>query len=186
MHTTRRAITLAETVVSTLLISFVLVSTLQLVAPISRSGTHHANRLVAANLANELSEEIATKYWTSPILMDPDSMGPGIDETRTTYDDIDDFHGWSSSPPSLSSGASNNALAGWTRSVKVVHVLVDDPTAESAMSTGLKRVTVTITKDGTQLAQIITLHSQAADTLGFIVPAQTGGLVVADAPVEVK
>lgn len=171
---TRHGITIAETVISMLLISFVLVSTIQLVAPIARSGSVTANRIVATNLANELSEEIATKYWTSPILNDPESMGAAAGETRATYDDIDDYHGWSSSPPSLSSGASNFALTGWTRSVKVVHVLVDDPTTESASSTGLKRVTVTVSKDGTVLATQSTLHSQAADQLGFVVSA-TGG-----------
>jgi MSHA pilin protein MshD len=168
---TRHGITIAETVISMLLISFVLVSTLSIIAPISRSGTVHANKLVATNLASELAEEISTKFWTSPILDDPDSIGPGAGEVRSTFDDIDDYNGFSSSPPSLSSGSTNFALTGWSRSVKVTHVQVSDPSIESPTYTGLKKVIITVTKDGTALATHTSLHSHAADQVGFIVVA---------------
>jgi len=173
-YQSRRAITLVETVVSTLLIGFVLVSTLQIVGPMINSSTIHTDRLVAANLANELTEEIATKFWTSPILNDPESMGPGAGETRPTYDDIDDYDGWSSSPPKLSNGATNFALTGWTRSVEVNHVLLNSPSTSSANSTGLKKVVVRVYKDGILHADIRSLHSQAGDKLGFVLQAQGG------------
>ena len=168
--TWRRGISMAETIVSTLLVGFVLVSTLQIVGPMVQSGAVHADRLVAANLANELAEEIATKVWTSPILIDPNSMGPGAGESRATFDDVDDYDGWSSSPPKLSSAQSNIFLSGWTRSVSVVHVQMNDAQTKSATYTGLKRVTVTVSKNGVILAQIHSLHSLAADTFGFVVP----------------
>lgn len=166
----RRGISMAETVISTLIIGFVLVATLQIVGPIVRSTSVHADRLVAVNLANELTEEIAMKAWTSPILNDPDSMGPGGGETRSTFDDVDDFHGWSSSPPKLSSEQSNLFLDGWTRSVKVAHVELSDAMTVSATYTGLKRVSVTVSKNGVTLAQVDSLHSMSADTIGFVVP----------------
>ena len=172
----RSAITLAETVVSIMLISFVLVSTLQIVGPIARSSTLQADRLVAANLANELAEEIATKLWTSPILNDPDSIGPGAGETRPTYDDIDDYDRWSSSPPMMSYGVSNTSLTGWTRSVRVMHVQIDDPSKTVATYSGLKKVVVNVHKDGVLLADIRSLHSHAADNLGFVLTSQTAGL----------
>ncbi len=170
-YTTRRAITLAETVVSTLIIGFVLVSTLQIVAPISRSGTHHANKLVATNLANELAEEIATKLFTDPDEDVPDFLGTDTGErpaVRADFDDVDDFQSWSSSPPVNSLNESYTNLSGWTRSVKIIHVLVADPTTESPTNTGLKQITITVSKDSTQLAQISILQSQTADLLGFI------------------
>lgn len=178
----RSGITIAETVISMLLISLVLVGTIQLVAPLARSSTVMADKLVAANLASELSEEIASKYWTSPLLFERDTIGAADGETRSTYDDIDDYHGWSSSPPTLSSGNANFALTGWTRSVKVTHVELGDAITESATATGLKRVTVTVQKDGRTLSQLSTLHSEAADFYGFIVPPGSGTFTV----VEVK
>lgn len=169
MHAARHAITLAETIVSTLIIGLVLVSTIQIVGPIIRSGTVMADKVVAANLANELSEEIATKVFTSPILVDVESMGPGAGETRSTFDDIDDYQGLNNTPPQLSDGTPLTHLAGWNRLVKVVHVSMADPAVESGTYTGLKRVTVTVSKNGVELASVITLHSHAADRVGFVI-----------------
>ena len=160
---------MAETILSTIIVGFVLVSTLQIVGPMVRSTSVHADRLIAANLANELTEEIGTLLWTNPGTDTPNSIGSEATETRTTFDDIDDFDSWSSSPPMLSTGQLNTRLTGWTRSVVVDHVLLSDATTTSGSYTGLKRVTVTVSKNGTKLAQTSSLHSQSADTLGFIV-----------------
>ncbi len=167
--TSRHGISMAETIISTMLIGFVLVSTLQIVGPMVQSTSLHTDRLLAANLANELTEEISTKFWTSPVLNDPESMGPGATETRATYDDVDDYHGWSASPPKMSTDQANIYLGGWTRSVTVEHVLVSNPLLTSGSSTGLKRVVVTVSKNGVTHATVISLHSASADTLGFIV-----------------
>ncbi|MBL4809769.1 MAG: type II secretion system protein [Phycisphaerales bacterium] len=174
----RQAITLAETVVSILLISFVLVSTLQIVGPISRSSSLQADRLVAANLANELAEEIATKLYVDDNATDPDDIGIDADDTvsnRTAFDDIDDYNEWTSSPPMMSFGTSNTSLTGWTRSVKVRHVLTNDPSTSSPTDTGLKKVVIRVRKDGVLLADIRSLHSHAADNLGFVLTSQTNG-----------
>ncbi len=168
-HTSRRGITMAETIVSTLLVGMVLVGTIQIVGPTVRSGTVMADKVVASNLARELSEEIGTKFFTSPLLDDVDSIGAAVGEDRSTYDDIDDFHGVTNSPPQNSAGIPMTHLSGWTRAVKVVHVDLGDPSVESGSYTGLKRVTVTVRKDGVQLAQIVSLHSHSADQLGFVI-----------------
>ena len=173
----QRGITMAETVVATLLIGFVLVSTLDIVGPMARSTTVHANRLVAANLANELTEEIATKLFTDPDLNSGNALGVDGSEratVRADFDDVDDYNGWTSSPPQLVSTQVSVLRNSWTRSVIVTHVLVSDATTVSISATGLKRITVTVSKNGTELAKIVSLHSQAADTIGFDAPG--GGI----------
>lgn len=176
-QTSRRGISMAETVISTMLIGFVLVSTLQIVGPMVQSTSLHADRLVAANLANELSEEIATKLFTDP---DDDSADAlGVDDAeraivRADFDDVDDYNGWNSSPPRLSSSQSNVFLGGWTRSVTVAHVLANDPSTDSGTNTGLKRITVVVAKNGVIHATVVTLHSESADSLGFIVDSGGG------------
>ena len=174
----RSAITLAETVVSILLISFVLVSTLQIVGPVSRSSSLQADRLVAANLANEIAEEITTKPFIDDNAASQDDIGIDADDTvfaRLNFDDIDDYDGWSSSPPKMSYGVTNSSLIGWTRTVSAKHVLVNDPNTASATYTGLKKITIRVYKDGVLLADIRSLHSHAADNLGFVVVSPTGG-----------
>lgn len=170
--TIRKGISMAETIVSTMIIGFVLVGTLQIVAPLVRSTRVHADRMIAANLANELSEEITTRRFTDPEVDAMDALGVDDAESpkvRSGFDDIDDYNAWSASPPISLGNGKIDSLAGWTRSVKVAHVALADATTGSATNTGLKRVTVTVSKNGVVLAQITTLHSQSADTLGFIV-----------------
>ncbi|MDF1808462.1 MAG: hypothetical protein P1U42_02070 [Phycisphaerales bacterium] len=161
---------MAETIVSTLIIGFVLVGTLQIIGPMIRSSTVHANKLIATNLANELMEEIITKKFTDPDEDAGDLLGVDTGEraeNRNDFDDIDDYQSWTSTPPKLSTNQTNTAIPGWTRSVKIVHVEISDPSVDSASATGLKKITVTVSKDGTQLASIVSLQSSSADSLGF-------------------
>ncbi len=174
-YSNRRAITLSETVIATMLISFVLVSTLQIVGPMVRSTSVHTDRLLASNLANEMLGEISTKLFVDPDSVNVDSLGVESNELavqRRYFDDIDDFDGIENTPPQLSNGASYTNLQGWTRSVIVQHVEVANPSSSSLTETGLKRVRVVVQKDGVTLASVNALHSEAADILGFIVPAQ--------------
>lgn len=165
----RHGITLAETVVSTLIVGLVLVSTIQIVGPIIRSGSVMADKAIAANLANELSEEIGSKLFQEPAAADVDSLGADFGETRSTYDDIDDYQGMTNTPPQLSDSTKLTNLANWSRVVRIDHVSVNDPSAQSAVYTGLKRVTVTVNKNGVELASIISLHAHAADQIGFVI-----------------
>tara|TARA_R110002111_G_scaffold103594_2_gene160505 strand:- start:1964 stop:2509 length:546 start_codon:yes stop_codon:yes gene_type:complete len=175
--TIRRGISMAETIISTILVGFVLVSTLQIVGPMVRSTSVHADRLVAASLAHELAEEIGTKWYTEPDLDSLDARGVDDGERaaqRTDFDDVDDYHTWTASPPKISSGQSNIFLGGWARSVDVIFVELSDVKTESKTDTGLKRVTVTVSKNGVVLATDTSLHSQSADDLGFIVTSGGG------------
>ena len=168
---------MAETVIATMLIGFVVVSTLDIVGPMVRSTTVHADRLLAANLANELTEEIATRRFTDPDVDSGNALGVDISEraaVRADFDDVDDYNGWTSSPPKLTGDIALSTLNGWTRSVIVEHVLVSDATTTSPSVTGLKRVTVIVSKNGTELARIVSLHSLAADSIGFDAPG--GGI----------
>lgn len=169
MITFRRGITMAETIVSTLLVGMVLVGTIQVVGPTVRSGTVMADKVIASNLARELSDEIATKYFKSTVEDDLDFIGTESGGSRRYFDDIDDYHGMSNTPPELSDESKLASLVGWTRTVKVSHADLNNPSVDSGTYTGLKRVTVTVQKDGVKLAEVVTLHSHSADQLGLIV-----------------
>ncbi len=159
---------MAETIVSTLLVGMVLVGTIQVVGPTVRSGTVMADKVIASNLARELSDEISTKLFKSGFTDDLDYIGKESGSSRQFLDDVDDYHGMSNSPPQLSNEKVLTQLVGWTRTVKVSHADLNNPSVDSGTYTGLKRVTVTVQKDGVTLAQVVTLHSHTADQLGLI------------------
>ena len=166
----RRAITLVETVLSTLIVSMVIVSTLQVVPPIVRSSALHAEKMVAANLARELAEEVGTKPFTDPT-DSSSSVGVNAGESaslRSDFDDVDDYHLWSASPPESSFEKMTN-IVGWERAVKVIYVQLDDPNVEVVGPTNLKLVTVTVSRNGVELASVQTLHTLSADRSGFLV-----------------
>jgi hypothetical protein len=67
-----------------------------------------------------------------------------IGATRSSFDDVDDYHNWSATPQDKD-GAELSDMDGWTRSVIVQYVLPTDLTSVSATDQGVKRITVTVT-----------------------------------------
>jgi len=162
----RRGISMAETVVATLLVGMVMVTTLQIVAPIVRSGTVMGDKMIATNLANEMIEEITTKLFTDPNVVDPDAIGINSGESassRPDFDDIDDYDGWSSIPPAVSDMTPMANMGEWNRAVSVDHVLVDDPSTTSLTNTGLKRIVVRVKRNGVLIYKAKSLQSSRAD-----------------------
>ena len=85
--------------------------------------------------------------------------GPKAATPRTGFDDVDDYDGWSSTPPQDRSGTVRSDLAGWTREVSVKWVKPADPTGVTASDEGVKRIIVTVKKDGVVLAQQFVLRT---------------------------
>lgn len=170
-------LSMVEVVLSTILVGFLIVSTMDIVGPMVRSNAHSSDKLVAYSLADELSKEIATHSYSDPDISGSPPLGVDASENagvRSTFDDIDDYTGWSSSPPKSSSNIVNTDLVGWRRRVLVEYVLINDPSTVSASDTGLKRVTVQVSKNSVNLATIVTYHSAQADSVGFEAPG--GGI----------
>lgn len=163
---------MVETVISSLLVGVVLVTTLQIVAPVVQSGTVMSDKLIASNLARELTDEIATRKFVDIEAVSFDLIGVDDGEdsaNRTHLDDVDDFDGWSASPPQLSDKTDLDTLGRWRRAVSVDHVLKSDAKTVSITYTGLKMVTVRVYKDSVLLAELSSLHAHAADQYGFVV-----------------
>ena len=71
---------------------------------------------------------------------------PGeADGTRTYFDDVDDYDGWSASPPQAKDGTVLKDYDGWTRKVEVVYATPSDPGISPVTDLGLKRISVTVT-----------------------------------------
>lgn len=144
----RSGITLVEVAVSTLLVGMLVVASLQSVANIGRTWTT-TNQLVDGQaLAQELIREILAQNYSDPTDPNAKTFGPESGEaTRASFNDIDDYFGWSESPVKNAAGTALTGYTGWTRSVLVQKI---DTTGYFAVSNntsdkGLRAVTVTVT-----------------------------------------
>jgi MSHA pilin protein MshD len=97
----------------------------------------------AVQLGSDLMDEILSKSFA-----DPD----GTEESaRQSFDDVDDYDGWTSSPPRDCTGSTLTVYGPFTRSATVVNVqgtALGAELASQAGSTDYKRITVRIDWEG--------------------------------------
>ncbi len=121
-HSSRRGLTLAEVVVSTFLVGILLTAALSSVGGALRSTAATATRSDASSLANMLLEEIVIMPYEDPNQTPSFGFESGesfASGTRTLADDVDDFNGFSQSPPKDRNGTPIPGYTGWTWTVAV-------------------------------------------------------------------
>ena len=139
-------LTLVEVVMSMLVVGIMLVAVLYTVGSVYKNYTVTQEQQHAFLLAEALMDEILqTRYE------DQDGtaiFGRELNESttsRTDFDDVDDYHGWTASPPQQHDGTVLNDSDGWTRQVAVAWANVSNPNITETNETTLKRITVTVT-----------------------------------------
>ncbi len=162
----RRGVTMMETVIGTLLVGGVLAGTLAVVGPTARATRLAGDAMIASYLATELLSEIELQAYEDPSGA-ARSLGPESGEangTRSGFDDVDDYHGWSA-PPQSAAGARTSGIGDeWNIAVEVVHVEPLAPNQASPTDTGVKRVTISVTKGGALLNEQSIVRTRAFDT----------------------
>ena len=157
---TRRALTMAEAVVCSLIVSVVLVASLTAVGASKRGLQITSDRARGALLAQELMAEILELPYTDP--QTPNGpIGPELGETRATFDDIDDYNGLDNSPPVNRAGTVLADSTGWRRTASVSWV---NPTLLSQLGlsdTGSKLITIKVYHDVTLVAQLSAVRTRA-------------------------
>lgn len=164
LQRTRQAFTLVEVVFSTLLVGTVLVSSLYTSLAMTRSYASISNNSRAVLLAERyLTEALQTSY------SDPVAATFGLEAgesgaTRSNFDDVDDYHGRTESPPTSKSGDLLPDYGNdWSVSVTVTSVSPINPRQGSQSETGLKRIGVSVTDPH---GVTITLYGLRASTGG--------------------
>lgn len=154
----RRGISLVEVTISMVIVSIMSLGVIQMTTVSARTRALSMERVRALTLANDLLAEIQTKHWA-----DPDSgvtsFGVRVDEyngkTRTAYNDVDDYDGWSQSPPREIHGDDIPGFDGWTRSVTVEYAAVSGNTVVTSGSFEPgKLITVTVLRNGRLIAEV--------------------------------
>ncbi|MBN2447259.1 MAG: PKD domain-containing protein [Phycisphaerae bacterium] len=184
----RRGLTLAEAVISIAIVGTMLVAALSTVGAAKLTEQRVGSRSRATQLAQDLMSEISAQryadadYGLGSFGLGGDEVGDG---SRSLWEDVDDYDGWSASPPQAKDGTEWTDLAGWKRSVQVDWVDPSDPTQVRSYETGAKRIVVTVEQDGVEITSLTGLRTCAAPQLGDTskasVPENNAPVAVAEA-----
>lgn len=161
----RGGLTLVEAMISIVVVAIMMTSAVGMLGSTVRTRKVQMGLMQAPALAAELMSEImAVRYY------DPDdttNWGRELGEstaTREAFDDLDDYDGYTSSPPKDKRGLVIPGCSGWTESVTVRKASLSDPMVTSGSATGLRRITVTITDDRGAVTTLVALRCKDRDS----------------------
>lgn len=159
---TSRAFSMIETTVCILIVGITLVAALNTLGA-SVSGQSKTNdRSVGQLLAQALMSEILQQAYVEPV--DTPAFGRESGESassRANYDDVDDYDGYTESPPQMKDGTILTEYAGWQRTVSVNWASGLDFRANSLIDSGLKRIVVTVSHNGVTAATTTAVRSDS-------------------------
>jgi prepilin-type N-terminal cleavage/methylation domain-containing protein len=145
----KSGLSLLEVMVSTVLVGVCLVAALRALGATLFTQTGMSDDAVAACLADDLLCEVLQKRYGDPSgAVEVQVDGDEVPQQKTSFDDVDDYHGWKENPPQDQSGQPITGLDNWTRGVRVELVEPAEPTKVSPSDQGLKRITVEVVKGG--------------------------------------
>lgn len=153
-----RGISLIEVTISMVIVSIMSVGMVQTLGIAANTRSLASDRIRGHHLAMDMLSEIRSKAWH-----DPDrpgtALGPDPGEfdgkTRLAYNDIDDYHNWTQSPPLLPNGDPVPGFAGWERSVTVQYATVSGSSiVVSGNPESGKLITVTVKRSGRRMAEV--------------------------------
>lgn len=161
-----RAFSMVEVIISVVIVGTMTVAALNTVGAAKLGNQKTTSRKSGALLAQGLMSEILLQDYEEPV--DTPGFGRESSESggdRTDYDDVDDYDGWSSSPPEYKDGTVIPDLDGWARQVSVAWVNATDLSLTSGSETNVKRITVTVTYNGVQVASLTAVRTLARDNM---------------------
>jgi len=156
----RRAFSLIEVLVATAIMGVLLVAAMQTVGNSVRAERFTADTSQGLWLAQQLMAEIRGAKYREPD--ETPTFGPEPLETggaRSAFDDVDDYHNWSASPPQDPDGTVIPDRAGWQRTVTVDYLNPNDLSAEVGLDHGVKRITVVVQRNGQTVAEMTGIRS---------------------------
>jgi type II secretory pathway pseudopilin PulG len=154
---------LIETTISVLLVGILFAVALNTLGASSMARSSHARQEMALLLAQDLMSEILQHPYEDP----DQTPNPGGVETgegtanRMDFDDVDDYRGWSASPPESRNGIAIPWATGYTRTVNGQWRDRADLAQASAVETGVKAITVEVLYNGKKLVTLSAVRSAA-------------------------
>ena len=137
--------TLIECVGASIILAVIAVAAVRAAAGAATAQALSSRRVTATMLAESLLGEIERKPYSDPSTQATLGRDAGESATdKTTFDDVDDYDGWTESPPRDSTGNEIDGMSDWTRKVAVVWSDMGPLIPERGGDTGLKSVTVSV------------------------------------------
>lgn len=152
----RRGVSLLEIVVATMITGAMLVASLNSVGAVFQTHQANSSRLTGPGLAHELMAEIMSMPYEDP---SGTSTTIGTDSgealsTRSSLDDVDDYHGLSVTGIRSKAGTLRTGYTGWQQQASIVWIEVLTGLPWALGDTGLKRITVTVTSPEGEATQL--------------------------------
>jgi MSHA pilin protein MshD len=152
-----RGFTLVEACISVVIVAMMMVAAVGAIGTSARLRLTQKQQYQGQALTKQLLDEIMqTRYVDEGAVP---LFGPELGETRSTYNDVDDYNGLSQSPPANRDGTAVPGYTGWTRSVQVFWADPTNPANTTLTDSGLKRVVVTVTSPSGRVTKLTALRS---------------------------
>jgi len=164
----RSGLSIVEAVISLVLVSGVMVVSLNTVGASFTAQRGIGDRARGQLLANDLMTEILGRAYEDPnepvvFGLEASEIG-GVD--RSLYDDVDDYRGVTDSPPRLKDGTAIQGFTGWSRSVIVLRTDPNNLTVLSLTESGAKKITVTVKHGNVTVAKLLGIKTKASPASG--------------------
>jgi type II secretory pathway pseudopilin PulG len=149
--------------VSIAIVGIMLVAALNAVGASKATQRRVADRARATLLAQDLMAEILQQDYEEPGGSASLAADSGEDGgNRSDFDDVDDYHGWSSEPPQSADGTDYADLDGWQRQVEVLWVDPADFSQVKVSESGVKLITVTVSFRGAFVVSLSAVRTASA------------------------
>lgn len=177
----KRGVSLVEVTISMVIVSMSSMGVLQMMTVAAQTRALASDRVRGLHLAADLLSEIQAQHWADPV-GGIESFGVHGDEydgkTRLNYNDIDDYHGWTQSPPLEPDGTEIPGYTGWSRTVSVEYAtLSGTQVVTSGTFERGKLITVTVERGGRHIAEVSAYRSVDYDLVAGNALPQTGEVI---------
>ena len=150
---------MVECLICIVIVGVMLTAALRTVGASNSAQLTASNRAVGGVLAQSLMDEIMLELFENPT---SPSFGPESGETtRASFNDVDGYNNYTESPPKNFDGTTMSKLSGWTRSVTVACVSASNLNQIAGADTGIKRIIVTVSRNGTTMATRAAIRTRA-------------------------
>ena len=147
---------LIESSIAVLLTGLLMLAALRSVGASKRREAGTGDLVRGQQIAADLMNEILRQAYQEPTDLPLFGLEPNESTgNRSLFDDVDDYINWSSSPPKDRSGTAIPGFTGWTQAVSVIWANPSTLGTTTNSDTGLKKITVTISKSGKTVTQIV-------------------------------
>lgn len=159
---------LVEATFSIVIVGVMMVAALQAAAAARTHAQRGADRGRAVLLALNLMAEILQQQYEDPAAARGSfgrETGESAPGNRSLFDDVDDYDGWTESPPRDRLGSAIGDATNWQWSVTVWWVSPVAPDLKFLSDSRLKRIEVVVSRNNLVLARLVGLRSGSGVTL---------------------